>query len=203
MEDETRKHEQRGLLAQLGIPPIERAQCPHAFAEIRRIAWRLRHSGHRLIGFAPADDHVGAIALAIQLALAMDQLHGVICNVLDANMARPQFTHASPVAEFPADRFGFRTFWVAERVTLSTPAGVSSLPSFASISQVALAAKQRYDYVFCDLTGLDYWGEHCAAYSLVDGVVVVARANKTLEKSILTCVDTIPLEQRLGVVLVG
>lgn len=203
LKSDAPKAERARLLEKLGVPPIDPTRRPDAFAEIRRIACRLHRTGHRSIGFVPADDRVGAIALALQVALAMDQLHGALCSVLDLNAVRPQFARHPEFASVPADAFGFRTVWVADRVTLSTPALPSKRLVFAELEQVARRAIERYDRVFIDLTGLALWGEHLPAYQLVDGIAVIANTNKSLERDILRCADEIPPEQFLGVVLVG
>lgn len=203
LKSDAPKTEPASLLEKLGVPPIDPVKRPDAFAEIRRIAYRLDRSGRKSIGFVPADDRVGAIALALQVALAMDQLHGVVCNVLDLNAARPQFAHHPEFASVSPDALGFRTVWVADRVTLSTPAPQSKRVVFAELAQVAQRAMQRYDRVLIDLTGLAYWGEQLPAYDLVDGVAVVANANRSLEADILRCVDDIPPKRCLGVILVG
>ena len=182
---------------------MDPVRAPNAFAEIQRISRRLRQTGRRSIGFVPADDHSGAIALAVQIALVSSQLYEGIVNVLDANFACPQFSHLPHFSSVPVDALGLRTVWIAERVTLSTPATPASTLVFADIACVTERAKSRYNCVFVDLTGVDRWGEHHSAYDLVDGVAVVAVAGKTLERDILDCSDEIPSERRLGVVLVG
>ena len=203
LEDNSNTGEPKKLLERLGIAPIDPVRDRNAFAEIQRIARRLRQTGRRSIGFVPADDRAGAIALAVQIALASSQLYEGTGNVLDANFVCPQFSNSPHLSNVPADALGLRTVWIAERVTLSTPAAPASTLVFADIARVTERAKNRYDCVFIDLTGVARWGEHQSAYDLVDGVAVVAVARKTLERDILDCSDEIPPERRLGIVLVG
>jgi len=203
LEANSNTSEPKKLLERLGIAPIDPVRDPNAFAEIQGISRRLRQTGHRSIGFVPADDRTGAIAIAVQIALATSQLYEWTGNVLDANFVCPQFSHLPDLSNVPVDPLGLRTMWIAERVTLSTPATPASTLVFADIACVTERAKSRYDFVFVDLTGVARWGEHHSAYDLVDGVAVVAVARKTLERDILDCSDEIPPERRLGVVLVG
>jgi hypothetical protein len=203
LEDDSNTSARGSLLELLGIPPIDAASHPGAFTEIRRISRHLSQTGGRAIGFVPADDQVGAIALAVQIAVASSQLYERTCNVLDANLLRPQFAHSPHLSNVPVDSLGLRTVWIAERVTLSTPATPASLLVFSDIARATERSKSRYDHVFVDLTGFALWGEHHSAYDLVDGVAVVAVANQTLERDILVCSDDIPSERRLGVVLIG
>jgi hypothetical protein len=191
------------LLERLGIAPIDPMKDPIAFAEIHRISRFLRQTGRRSIGFVPADDHVGAIALAVQIALASSQHYEGVGNVLDANFVCPHFSHLPHFSDVPIDAHGLRTVWIAERVTLSTPAVPAKALVVADIARVTEWAKSRFDCVFVDLTGVARWGEHHSAYDLVDGVAVVAVARNTLERDILNCSDEIPPSRRLGVVLVG
>jgi len=190
-------------LEQMGIALLDPQEEPAAFAEIQRISRCLHQSGRRSIGFVPADDRVGAAALAVQIALATSQLYEGFANVLDANFVCPQFATLPFFSDVQIDALGLCTVWIAERVTLSTPARLTSSLVFADIARATERAKDRYDSVFVDLTGIACWGEHHSAYDLVDGVAVIAAARKSLERDILRCSDEIPASQRLGVVLIG
>ena len=203
LENNSNTSEPQRHLEQLGIAPIDPEKEPTAFAEIQRISRCLRQSGRRSIGFVPADDRTGAAALVVQIALATSQLYEGFGNVLDANFVRPQFVNLPLFSDVHVDALGLCTVWIAERVTLSTPARPASTLVFADIARATERAKNRYDCVFVDLTGVALWGVHQSAYDLLDGIAVVAVTRKTLERDILDCSDEIPPERRLGVVLVG
>ena len=203
MENNSNTSEPNTLLEGLGIAPIDPEGDPNAYAEILRISRCLRHTGHRCIGFVPADDSAGAAALAVQIALASSRLYEGFANVLDANFVYPQFGNLPTFSDVPVDALGLRTVWIAERLTLSTPGKLTSTLVFADIIRAIERAKNRYDCVFVDLTGVARWGVHHSVYDLVDGVAVVAVTRKTVERDILDCSDEIPPERRLGVILVG
>jgi hypothetical protein len=170
---------------------------------MRRVARNLHAQGQQAVGFLPADDDVGVCGLMIQLALLPAEIHGVMVNVLDVNFTAPLRSESPALASAVPDAFGMRTIWVAERVTLTTPALTTTKLVMRDVEGIIKRARSRFGLVYVDFTGIQLWGEQLHAYDLVDGVVAAAIANKTLERSITMSVRDVPLDRRLGVVLIG
>jgi hypothetical protein len=64
-------------------------------------------------------------------------------------------------------------------------------------------ARSRCPYALVDLSGLRAAGEHLGAFTLVDGVCLIARAGKTRERELLAIYEQLEPHKNLGVLLLS
>lgn len=181
------------LLRDAGIPLDQRPA--DARAALARVASVLRRRRVRSLGLLPAADDVGVPGVALQAALAIAEVSAEPVGVVD-----PTGTWLDAVGRPDAE--GPAVARVAELVALI------ALPRRPGSVAPALAKLLRTDarahaHLVVDLSGLERTGDHVEAFSLVDGVAVVARAGRTTFAQLDRASAQIPGDKDLGVLLVG
>ena len=82
-------NEQEDRLAAIGIPRLDPEQSPDLYAELFRIARRVRESERTLVGLMPIGPDVAVPPLAVELGFALaDACEGAVA-VVDANTRWP------------------------------------------------------------------------------------------------------------------
>ena len=96
----------------------------------------------------------------------------------------------------------FATRWLRGQLALLTPprAGEAGagVPQLARVIQHSI---EIFSHVVIDLTGFKKLGEHLAAFEMVDGVIIVARAGRTTDDELLRLNHEVPRTLNLGVLL--
>jgi hypothetical protein len=190
-------------LEALGIAPLSRTEAPEVYAELYRVARRLRESRRGVVGLVPADRDVAIPALGVQLALVLSDACDRPVALVDGNTRLPALAELGRSAT-PAAEQGFVVVSVAERVDVITP----NRPTrggldLAAVETVIERQRSRYAHLLVDLTGYEAVGEHWLGYELCDGVVVVARAGRTRERDLVARRRELPADRDLGTLLVG
>jgi hypothetical protein len=192
------------LTAQLeaaGLSVVMDEDHPEVRAECIRIARRLHLSGFKIIGLLPAENNVAVPPVGVQLGLAMAEVTGATIAFVDANLRWPAISTAATGK--PASDGAFATRWLRGTLALLTPpragAAGAGLPQLAHLIQ---GSTELFEHVLVDLTGFRNIGEHLAAIEMCDRVVMVARAGRTSEDTLLRARFELPY-MLLGVILVG
>jgi hypothetical protein len=192
-------------LASLGIHVADEEQDPGVRAECARIARSLIARGVRVIGLVPMKRNVAIPPLAVQLGLALCDLSGAPCAVVDANVHLPALSRI--IEENPQredDESFFATRWLHKSLALLTPPHAKEAGTgLPELSRLVKHGRELFAHMLCDLTGFDGLGEHLGAMDLVEGVLLVAPATKIREKDILRWTREVPAARRLGVLLQG
>ena len=189
-------------LTELGIPPIDPDSQREAYAAVLRAARRLRLSDRQVIGFFPAESRAPILPLLIQLAFALSEEGDVPVALVDANARFPAL--GDRVSTVAADTEGLVALELTASVELYTPRRARAKAfSEAELSRVIEEKRARFRHVLVDLTGLEQEGEHLLGFKLVDGTVLVAHAKSTHEYALVVAARQVPVERRLGVLLVG
>jgi hypothetical protein len=187
------------IRAQLESAGLSVASDPEVRTECIRVASRLRHTGKKIFGLLPAGDDVAVPPIGVQLGLALTEVTGATVAFVDANLRWPA------ISALAGDEGGsaFATRWLHETLALLTPpragAAGAGLPQLARLIQ---HSSELFAHALVDLTGFRRIGEHLAAIEMCDGVVVVARAGKTSEQSLLRVRHELG-PQLFGVLLTG
>lgn len=190
------------MLLRLGIEPTTPVDHPERYAELYRVARRLRDTGHHTVGLVPVGEHVGVPAAALQLGLALGDAAVKTVAFFDTN---PQLPALTALEGNGAMIEGYAVIPLAPRLSAVTPR-TAARPGGQEAPQIERALKEtarRFDYVLADFTGLDRLGDHRWAYEIVDAVALVARAKVTREQDIVRLHREIPPERDLGVLIVG
>jgi len=189
-------------LAKLGISLIDPEVAPEAYAELLRVARRIRESRRQLIGLLPASPRVAVPAVAIQLAAVLCDVSAGPVVFVDANTRWPA------LESLRADSAG--TSSTVVRLTLRD--GVVAVThandrpdriDIAWLQDTLERCADEFNLVLVDFTGFPLMGEHASAFDLVDAVLIVARAGLTREKELLARNAEVPAARRLGVLLSG
>ncbi|HEU4538847.1 MAG TPA: hypothetical protein VFS00_32230 [Polyangiaceae bacterium] len=174
------------------------------YAELLRVARRLRDGRRRTVAFLPSDDAVPVTDVALQVGRALGNVVRAPVGFVDANTRRPQLNGLVLVP--PAEGWrGFQAARVDEWLTILTPFGCQG-DAGLDLALIAHTVKHEcspFKHVMVDLTGFEREGEHFSAIDLADGVVVVAEAGRTHERDVLKSHQQASGERDLGVLLVG
>ena len=139
------------------------------------------------------------------LGLALIELSGVTCAVVDANVFLPALSRI--VEENPQrqdDESFFATRWLHGSLALLTPPGAREAGmGLPELGRLIKHGRELFAFMICDLTGFDGLGEHLGAMDLMEGVILVAPAGKINEGQLLRFVRDVPPKRRLGVLLQG
>lgn len=187
-------------LRTLGIKLVDPEVSPEAYAELLRVARRIRESQYRRIGLLPASKRVAVPAVAVQLSVVLAQVSLGSVAFVDANTRWPSLGGAVATD---------RTRHIArialhEQVVAFARAGPpTDRIDMAWLYDVLGVDTRGFAYVFVDLSGFPRMGEHVDAFDVLDGVLVVARAGDTTEGQLLARHDDVPKSKRLGVLLSG
>lgn len=194
-------------LLRLGIHVVMGEEFPEVRAEFVRIARRVRHSAHKVVGLLPASSDIGVPAVGVQLGLALAEVSGATVAFVDANLRWPAISQLAADDETERasdDESAFVTRWLRGSLALLTPpraqAAGAGVPQLARVIQ---QGAELFAHVLVDLTGFRKLGEHLAAIEMCDGVMVVGHAGRTREGELLRLQHELPPRQHMGVLLVG
>ena len=166
------------------------------------VARRIQTAGRRIVGLLPASADVGVMPIGVHLGLALVEVANATAAYVDANVRWPAISDFA-VGERPEeDESMFATRWLRGQLALLTPARAgeagAGVPQLARVIQHSI---ELFSHVVVDLTGFKKLGEHLAAFDMVDGVIVVARAGHTTEAELLRLNHEVPRALHLGVLL--
>jgi hypothetical protein len=187
-----------------GLHVIVDEAHPELRAECIRVARRIRHSGHQIIGLLPAGNDVAAPPIGVQLGLALAEVSGATIAFVDANLRWPAISKIAGAVDDVAAHDAYATRWLRGTLALLTPARAGA--AGAGVPQLARVIQQStelFAHLLVDLTGFRKLGEHLAAIEMCDGVIVIARAGRTREQQLLAVRYELPARQQMGVLLVG
>jgi len=200
------------ILATLGIP-IGSARSGELEAACARVARRIHHDKHRVVGFVPCSDKVAVPPVIIQLGLALCDLTGATIAVVDANVRYPGLTPrartapgaaASPKPSTAENDSVFATRWLRGSLALLSPPRVEHAGQVVpQLARVLLDGADLFAHVLVDLTGFELLGEHGSAAACMDAVALVGRAHQTREQELLALAPLMPQDRFLGILLVG
>ena len=176
--------------------------------ECTRAAQRIRRNQCTTVGLIPASAQIGVVGAGINLAVAMAELTGSTVAYVDANLrwpALPALVGESPDDEDdPTLGSAFSTRWLRGDVALLVPRSRAVHASgLAALAKVLVAAKEVFACCLVDLTGWTRLGEHLTAFTLLDGLVVVAHKGLSTEDELLQLCQELPEGRNLGVMLLG
>ncbi len=189
------------VLRALGLVQSD-AESPEVNAECIRISRRLVEAGRRVVGLLPASPRVAVPPLGVRLGVSLVQLTGATVAYIDANVRYPAL---SAMAESKAsDDSVYTTRWLTGTLALLTPPHVEGAGEVVpQLARVVGEGAELFQYMLVDLTGIDRVGDHSAAASLMDGVIVVGKAGKTKEAELRRLREDFTRHQMLGVLLYG
>ncbi len=202
---------EREILAEAGIEVAvldEIGRHAAVRSECLRAAQRIQRRRCRTIGLLPASAEVSVVGIGVNLAIAMAELSGSTMAYIDANQRWPALAPllASELSS-TVDTTGahpFETRWLRGDVALLVPhRGAVSGAGLVELEKLLASSNEIFECSLVDLTGWRKLGEHLSAYSLLDGIVVVARADVTTEDQLLRIGHELPEERHLGVLLLG
>jgi hypothetical protein len=142
------------------------------------------------------------MAAGVQLGLALVDVANTTAAYVDANVRWPGIPESAVGASAVDDESKFATRWLSGQLALLMPprAGEAGagVPQLARVIQHSI---ELFSHVVVDLTGFKKLGEHLAAFDMVDGVIIVARAGLTTEAELLRLNHELPRHANLGVLL--
>ena len=113
--------DQEDRLSAIGIPRLDPDESPDLYAELFRIARRVRESERSLVGLLPIGPNVAVPPLAVELGFALgDACEGAVA-VVDANTRWPALRAIAGPKDETSKKTGFRTTWLADFVAVITP----------------------------------------------------------------------------------
>lgn len=190
-------------LAALGIRVMQETR-PDVRDESIRVARRLRHTGHRIVGLLPASSAIGVPAVAVQLGLALAEVSGGTVAFVDANLRWPAISELAAGTSSGDDESAFTTRWLRGSLALLTPARVGAAGAgVPELARIIRHGAELFAHVLVDLTGFERLGEHLAAIEMVDGVLVIGHSGATSEEQLLELKSEIDPKRQLGVLLIG
>jgi len=197
--------DQDNQLAAMGIPRIDPEASPRLYAELFRIARRVRESERTMVGLLPTGPNVAVAPLAVELGYAVaDACEGAVA-VVDANVRWPWLQGFGTPKDELSKKSGFRTTWLADFVAVMTPTvseGTGGM-SLEGLDTLLREEMQGFVHVLVDLTGFEHTGEHWGMFETLDGVLLIGHAGVTREQDLLRLYGDIPQGVVLGVVLIG
>ena len=199
-----RVQDEDARLERIGIPIITDDKNPLVRAECIRIARRMQLSGNKVFGFIPAEDYIAVPPVMIQLGMALTEITGATAAVVDANVRWPGLAGLSEGGETDSKTSVFKTSWVRGSLALlCPPRSERAGEAVPQLARLLLEGCDLFAQVLVDLTGFDLLGEHASAAACMDSVILLARARKTRERTLLTMQKAVPQNRFMGVLLVG
>jgi hypothetical protein len=166
------------------------------------VAQRIKTAERRIIGLLPASTDIGVMAVGVQLGLALVEVANTTAAYVDANVRWPAISQIAVGTRDEDDESMFATRWLRGQLALLTPARAgeagAGVPQLARVIQHSI---EIFSHVVVDLTGFKKLGEHLAAFEMIDGLIVVARAGRTTEDELLRLNHEVPRDLQLGVLL--
>ena len=173
-------------------------------AECMRVARRLRLTGRRVFGFAPADDLTALPPTLLQLGVAMMELAGSTVAYLDANTHWPALpAYLTQITKDESnDRFVAK--WLLESLALIVPTeNQHASEAVPQLERVLTEGVEIFEHVLVDLTGFDRLGELDGAIRLMDKVILVARSGSIRESTLLGLQTRIGKDRIFGTLLIS
>ena len=192
-----------GRLDAIGIPLLDDEEP--ARAECIRIARRLHHAGHQILGLLPTEREAAALPLAVQLGQALVELTGATVALVDANVRWPALPLLGPgKLAHPPDEDLYTTRWLHDSLALLIPTRATEQGAGAlELRRLLTHARELFKHLLVDLTGFEPLGEHLEAAALVDRVVLVGSAGRTRGRRLRALEQLLPAGKLLGVILIG
>jgi hypothetical protein len=191
------------LLKAVGIPRLDPEGSPDLYAELYRIARRVREAGRTVVGLLPTGPDVAVAPLAVELAFALaDACEGAVA-VVDANTRWPALQGVTSSKDERSKKSGYRTTWIESFLAIMTPIETSEAMRLDGLDRLLMHETQGFTHMLVDLTGFEKAGEHWGMLDAIDGVLLVGHPGLTREHEILRLHEDIPATKILGVILVG
>ena len=187
----------------LGIERLDPDASPELYAELYRVARRVREAGRAVVGLLPTGSDVAVVPLALELAFALaDACEGAVA-VVDANTRWPALQQMRSPKDERSKKSGFRTTWLASFLAIMTPIEASEARALDGLDRLLMHETQGFTHMLVDLTGFERHGEHWGMLDAIDGVLLVGHPGATREDEILRLHNDMPPGKILGVILVG
>jgi len=190
-------------LAVVGIPRLDPAESPELFAELYRVARRVREAGRTVVGLLPTGPDVAVTPFAVELAYALVNACEGAVAVVDANPRWPALREVRTKKSERSKKSGFRTTWIEPFLAIVSPVESSATMRLDGLDRLLTHETQGFVHLLVDLTGFERVGEHWGVLEMIDGVLMVGHPGVTTERGLLQLCDDIPAAKVLGVVLVG
>ncbi|MCU0691449.1 MAG: hypothetical protein MUF54_08610 [Polyangiaceae bacterium] len=189
---------------ELRITPPDPDGQPELYAELFRVARRLREMRCKVVGLLPAGPRVAVAPVAVQLGFVLaDASEGAVA-LIDANTLMPGLSHLVPAEARTQAKAGFVSTWLTDFFVLLTPLTTKRTGLDLEMIEKRLREEcEYYVHVLVDLTGFEHVGEHFGTFDFVNGMLVVGHPGATSERELLRLASEIPAACNLGVLLVG
>ena len=197
--------DQEDQLQAMGIPRLDPDESPDLYAELFRIARRIRESERTIVGLLPTGPDVAVPPMAVELGFALaDACEGAVA-VVDANTRWPALKGIGTPRDELSKKSGFRTTWLADFVAVITPpkSDGSEGMRLEGLDRLLREEIQGFIHVLVDLTGFEQAGEHWGMFDVLDGVLMVGHAGVTREADLMRLYSDMPPGAVLGVILIG
>ena len=191
-------------LKALAERPPDPVRDSELYAELFRVARRLRESRRKVIGLLPTGPTVAVPPIALQLGFVLADVSEGTVALIDANTQHPGLSTLVPQSERDDAHAGFAMTWLADFFMLLTP--VSDKLHGLELEPLERVLREEcayYAHVLIDLTGFERIGEHWGAYEAVDAVLLLEHPGTTPERDLLRLHREIPASKSLGTLLVG
>lgn len=203
----TNVSDQEDILHALGIPRLDPDEAPELYAELYRIARRVREAERTVVGLLPTGPTVAVAPMAVVLGFALaDACEGAVA-VVDANTRWPVLTDLKTPKDEKSKKSGFRTTWLANFLAVMTPMEAQAQTTVGmrleGLDHLLRYETRGFMHMLLDLTGFEVAGEHWGMLEALDGLLLVGHPGVTHERDLMRLHDDIPAGKVLGVVLVG
>ncbi len=196
--------DRKAALASLGVIPVDQERHPNLYADLFRVARRLRESQRQIVGLLPANDGTAITGIAVQLGFVLAEACDGMVALIDANTQAPGLASVASDQERAEARAGFATTWLEDFFALLTP--VVEKRAGLALDQLEATLRQNsegFAHVLVDLTGFERLGEHWGTFEAVHGVLVVGHPGRTSEREVYRLMREVPASRSLGFLLVG
>ncbi|MCL2822438.1 MAG: hypothetical protein FWD57_00430 [Polyangiaceae bacterium] len=195
--------EKQDPLEQFGFNRLDPETSPELFADLYRVARRVREAGRTVVGLMPTGSDVAVIPLAVELGFALaDACEGVVA-VVDANPRWPALQGIDTGKSDRSKKSGFVTHWLESFLAVITPTNTSQAMRLDGLDYLLTHETRGFSHMLVDLTGFEKSGEHWGLFDMIDGVLLIGHPGLTTERKILSLHDEIAASKMLGVILVG
>ncbi|HWE31006.1 MAG TPA: hypothetical protein VHB97_23525 [Polyangia bacterium] len=166
------------------------------------LARRIKTSGRRIVALLPASPDIGVMAVGMQLGLALVESSNTTAAYVDANVRWPGISEIAVGSRPDDDESLFATRWLRGQLAVLTPQRAAEAGAgVPQLARVIQHSTEIFSHVVVDLTGFKTLGEHLAAFEMVDGVIIVARAGRTTDDELLRLNHEVPRVLNMGVLL--
>jgi hypothetical protein len=172
-----------------------------AGVDATRVARRLLGADCRVVGLLPLASAGPIHDSVCALGRALVDATGQTVAVIDVGCSWPLWDDGAP----SSNRAFVTGRWLhAGRLAAIRPAH-PPVPGegLAVLAALLGNARSRCPYALVDMSGLRAAGEHFGAFTLVDGVCLIARSGKTRERELVSIYDELDPRKNLGVLLLS